>query len=62
MTPHTLTILTRKLGTLYGAYAPGFDVCSYGVCHDEAVNNLADEIRQRQASAVGAGNVHTSNQ
>ena len=44
----TPTILTRKLDTLYGAYAPEFDVCSYGTCSDEAVNNLADELKGKR--------------
>ena len=55
MTSPTLTILTRKLDTLYGAYAPEFDVCSYGTCHDEAINNLAEEIRSIRGATAGRG-------
>lgn len=51
-----MTIHTRKLPTfaLYAAYADGFNVCSYGGCQDEALNNLADEIRQRQPVGLPA--------
>ena len=45
MQPSTLAI---KTGTLYAAYSPEFGVFSYGGCRDEAINNLADEIRDRQ--------------
>ena len=38
-----ITPLITKLNTFYAAYAPEFDVCAYGGCQDEALNNLADE-------------------
>ena len=44
----TITTLTIKITSLYVAYAPEFDVSAYGGCQDEALNNLTDEIRQRQ--------------
>jgi hypothetical protein len=43
------TTLTLKQETLYVAYAPEFDVSAYGGCRDEALNNLSDEVRQREA-------------
>jgi len=46
----TLTTLTHKIQNLYVAYAPEFDVCTYGDCQDEALNNLTDELHLRQGS------------
>ena len=43
-----MNTLTLKIGSLYVAYAPDFDVSAYGVCRDDALNNLADELRERQ--------------
>jgi hypothetical protein len=40
---------TFKAQSLYGAYAPDAGVCFYGSCFDEAVNGLADELRNRAA-------------
>lgn len=51
----TTQMLTFKLQTLYGAYAPSFDVSAYGACRDEALNNLTDELRQHQPTKQGAG-------
>ncbi len=48
----TFPPLITKLNTFYGAYAPEFDVCSYGACRDEAVNNLAEELRGRAGEPV----------
>ena len=39
--------VTRKITSLYVAYAPEFDVSAYGGCRDEALNNLAIEIFDR---------------
>jgi len=44
------TTLTRKITSIYVAYAPEFNVSAYGGCRDEALNNLADEIRDHQAT------------
>ena len=44
-----MTTLTLKITSLYVAYAPDFDMSAYGGCRDEALNNLADEIRQNKA-------------
>jgi hypothetical protein len=46
----TMNTFTHKISSLYVAYAPEFDVSAYGVCRDDALNNLADEIRNRQAT------------
>ena len=45
----TTTTFTRKITSIYVAYAPEFNVSAYGGCRDEALNNLADEIRDHQA-------------
>lgn len=45
-----MNTLTLKISSLYVAYAPEFDVSAYGVCRDDALNNLADEIRDRQST------------
>jgi len=50
-----VTTITLKVTTLYVAYAPGFDVTAYGGCRDEALNNLADELRQRDAGGESTG-------
>ena len=34
-----------KIDTLYLACSPELDLVSYGGCQDEAVNNLADDVR-----------------
>jgi len=48
------TTFAIKQETLYLAYAPEFDVSAYGGCRDEALNNLADELRiQRGAEKTG---------
>jgi hypothetical protein len=44
-----VTTFTLKITTLYVAYAPDFDLAAYGGCQDEALNNLADELRERRA-------------
>lgn len=41
--------LTQRITSLYVAYAPDLDVSAYGGCRDEALNNLAAEIHERQA-------------
>ena len=50
-----MTTFTLKITSLYVAYAPQFDVSAYGGCRDEALNNLADEIRQRQEEVEATG-------
>jgi len=47
--------ITLKQDTLYVAYAPEFDMCSYGVCEDEALNNLTDKIQEKQEAEQGTG-------
>ena len=47
--------LTRKIANFYVAYAPDSGAYSYGGCFEEAVNDLADEIRQRQVAAENTG-------
>lgn len=44
-----MTTFTHKIKSLYVAYAPQFDLSAYGSCRDEALNNLADNIRLRMA-------------
>ena len=44
--------ITFKAQSLYGAYAPNSGVCFYGACFEEAVNGLADELRNRAAARV----------
>ena len=44
-----MTTITLKLDTLYAACSPDLGVVSYGQCQDEALNNLTDEMKQRQA-------------
>ena len=46
----TMTTFTLKLTSLYVAFAPEFNMSAYGGCRDEALNNLIDEIRQRNAA------------
>ena len=48
-----MTTITLKQQSLYFAYAPEFDVSAYGGCQDEALNNLTDEIRQREQLRTG---------
>jgi hypothetical protein len=50
-----MTTFTHKITSLYVAYAPEFEVSAYGGCRDEALNNLADEIREQQVAAEAIG-------
>ena len=50
-----MSTLTLKIATLYAACSPELGVVSYGQCQDEALNNLADELAQRQAARKGTG-------
>jgi len=50
-----MTTFTHKIKSLYVAYAPEFEVSAYGGCRDEALNNLTDELRQRQPVGDGTG-------
>jgi hypothetical protein len=50
-----MTTFTHKIKNLYVAYAPEFEVAAYGVCRDEALNNLTDELRQLQDTAEATG-------
>ena len=44
------SILTSKTGSFYAACSPELEVICYGQCRDEALNNLAAEIRERKAA------------
>ena len=52
-----MTVHTRKLPTfaLYTAYADEFGLAAFGSCRDEALNNLTEELRDRQATPAGTG-------
>jgi hypothetical protein len=52
---NTITAITRRITSLYVAYAPDFDLSAYGGCRDEALNNLTDELRQRQGVGEATG-------
>jgi hypothetical protein len=39
------TTITRRITSLYVAYAPDSGTHSFGGCFEEAVNNLADKLR-----------------
>jgi hypothetical protein len=45
-----MTAFAFKFDTLYIACSPELGVFSCGQCQDEALNNLSDEILQRQPS------------
>src|SRR6266699_1267822 len=51
----TMTMFTYKITSLYVAYVPELDLSAYGGCQDEALNNLTDEIRERQGAAEETG-------
>ncbi len=36
-------------------YAPQFDVGAWGTCQDQALNNLTDELHQRQGVGESTG-------
>lgn len=42
--------LTIKTSTFYAACSPEFSVVCYGGCREEAINNLADELQERQGA------------
>jgi hypothetical protein len=44
----TPSAIIFKRETLYGAYAPDFDVSAWGSCRDEALNNLQSELEARR--------------
>ena len=51
-----LSTITSKTESLYCACSPEWGVISYGGCRDEALNNLADEVRLcEQNTADGEG-------
>jgi hypothetical protein len=50
-----VTTFTLKITTLYVAYAPDFEVSAYGGCRDEALNNLTDELHQREQTGEATG-------
>jgi hypothetical protein len=50
-----MTTFTHKITSLYVAYVPEFELSAYGGCRDEALNNLADQIRQRRGAAEKTG-------
>jgi hypothetical protein len=45
--------VTTKVTSIYAAYAPEFDLTAWGGCQDEALNNLAEAIRERQMPEQG---------
>ena len=49
-----MTTVTLKLDTLYAACSPELGVLSYGGCQDEALNNLAEEIRRHNQAGERA--------
>jgi len=51
---HT-TPFTLKQDNLYLAYAPELKLGAWGACQDEALNNLGEEIQQRQRVGQGSG-------
>jgi hypothetical protein len=51
----TRTALTRKITSIYVAYAPEFNVSAYGGCRDEALNNLTDQLRDQKKAATQTG-------
>jgi len=50
-----MTIHTQKLPAfaLYAAHADEFGVTVFGSCRDEALNNLAEELRLRHSAGFG---------
>jgi hypothetical protein len=48
------SIIIRKITSLYAACSPEMGVVSFGACQDEALNNLTDELADRQNSAVNS--------
>jgi len=42
------SILTTKTESFYTACSPELALISYGVCRDEAVNNLQEEVLIRE--------------
>ena len=47
------TFSLKTLPGLYCAWSPDLGLVSYGACQDEAINNLQDELRTRQAAGEG---------
>jgi hypothetical protein len=41
---------TLKICSFYVAYAPDVHVSAFGVCREDALNNLVDQIRDHSAS------------
>jgi hypothetical protein len=52
---NAITPITRRITSLYVAYAPDFDVSAYGGCRDEALNNLTDELRKQRRAGDATG-------
>ena len=46
-----ISILTTKTESFYTACSPELELVSYGQCRDEAVNNLHEQVRQREQAA-----------
>jgi hypothetical protein len=59
LTNSRMTAFAFKSDTLYIACSPELGVFSFGHCQDEALNNLADEIRDRGVGA-STGNEKSS--
>lgn len=53
----TSPTLTFKIQSLYCAYAPDFDVCSFGGCFEEAVNSLHEQMKALRTNADVTGEV-----
>ena len=51
----TSPTLTFKIQSLYCAYAPDFDVCSFGGCFEEALNSLHEQMKALRLSANVTG-------
>ena len=50
-----MNTLTIRQDSLYGAYAPEFDVSAWGTCQDEALNNLTEQLRQQNEVGESTG-------
>jgi hypothetical protein len=54
-----MTTYIRRIDTLYAACSPELGLVSYGVCRDEAINNLQEAAQgMEQAVKEGQGERH----
>lgn len=51
----TSPTLTFKIQNLYCAYALDFNVCSFGVCFEEALNSLHEQTKGLRINAAVTG-------